>query len=85
MSKSALGRPTEMTEPAADTALALVVNGTAVPAMARTLLALLGELGYQGRKVATAVNGAFVAEAKRGATPLAAGDRIEILAPRQGG
>ncbi len=85
MSKTDLGRPAEVTVPAANHSVDLVVNGAAVSAMARTLLALLGELGYEGRKVATAVNGAFVADAQRAATPLAAGDRIEILAPRQGG
>jgi sulfur carrier protein len=35
--------------------------------------------------VATAVNGRFVRLADRPATPLKEGDKIEILAPMQGG
>ena len=36
-------------------------------------------------KVATALNGEFVPARARAATPLKEGDRIEIVAPRQGG
>jgi DNA repair protein RadA/Sms len=43
------------------------------------------KLGFAEAKVATAVNGCFVASAKRGLTPLAPKDEIEIVAPRQGG
>ena len=35
--------------------------------------------------VATALNGAFVPKRLRAETPLREGDRIEIVAPRQGG
>jgi sulfur carrier protein len=35
--------------------------------------------------VATAVNGEFVAAAARVRTPLSEGDRVEVLAPMQGG
>lgn len=63
----------------------LLVNGEAVRITATTLELALKELGYGGRKVATALNGEFVPEAARGQTAVAAGDRIEILAPRQGG
>jgi sulfur carrier protein len=42
-------------------------------------------LGFAHAKVATAVNGSFVAAAKRGSTPLAPKDEVEIVAPRQGG
>jgi sulfur carrier protein ThiS len=35
--------------------------------------------------IATAVNGCFVAAAKRGLTPLAPKDEVEIVSPRQGG
>jgi thiamine biosynthesis protein ThiS len=38
-----------------------------------------------GRKIATAVNGRFVAAAARPRTELADGDRIEVVAPMQGG
>ncbi len=42
-------------------------------------------LGFGGRKIATAVTGRFVAAAARPATKLADGDRIEVVAPMQGG
>lgn len=65
--------------------LSLLVNGEAVTLRGATLADLLAELGYGSAKVATARNGEFVPERARAATPLAAGDRIEIVAPRQGG
>ena len=43
------------------------------------------KLGFVEAKVATAVNGSFVAASARPATPLAEADEIEIVAPRQGG
>ena len=42
-------------------------------------------LDYGVAKVATALNGEFVPARAREATPVKDGDRIEILAPRQGG
>ena len=51
----------------------------------RTLADLLAEAGFGGLKVATAVNGDFVPERARAATTLADGDRVEVVAPRQGG
>ncbi|MGE0700430.1 MAG: sulfur carrier protein ThiS [Hyphomicrobiaceae bacterium] len=63
----------------------LVVNGEVSELTAVTLAALLEELGYGGRKVATALNGEFVPERERAATRLSAGDAVEIVAPRQGG
>ena len=53
--------------------------------MPATLAELCATLGFAEAKVATAVNGSFVASAKRGLTPLAPKDEIEIVAPRQGG
>lgn len=63
----------------------IVVNGAAAATKAVTLAELLAELGYGGRRVATAVNGDFVAERARGELQIAPGDRIEIVSPRQGG
>lgn len=71
----------------------LIVNGAEVALDAATLaeaLALWMEEDARieaigARAVATALNGKFVPAAKRAATPLTAGDRIEILAPMQGG
>jgi sulfur carrier protein len=45
----------------------------------------LAELGYAERTVSTAVNGQFVACGARAGTALAEGDRVEVLAPMQGG
>jgi len=63
----------------------LTVNGAPVRAVAATLAALVAEQGFAGVKVATALNGTFVPERLRAETPLAEGDRIEILSARQGG
>lgn len=66
-------------------ARAVTVNGEICDTTAVTLDRLLSDLGYGGRKIATARNGEFVPEAQRATTELASGDRIEIVAPRQGG
>ena len=50
-----------------------------------TLATALESLGFVGRKIATAVNGRFVAAAARPRTALADGDRVEVVAPMQGG
>ncbi|WCR10481.1 sulfur carrier protein ThiS [Paracoccus stylophorae] len=62
----------------------IMVNGTATEVQGETLASVLGELGYGDAKIATAVNGDFVPAAARD-VPLAPGDRVEIVAPRQGG
>jgi len=63
----------------------VTVNGEAVETEADTLAALVAALGHPEATVATAVNEAFVPQAARGAHPLAPGDRVEIVTPRQGG
>jgi sulfur carrier protein len=63
----------------------LIVNGAALEVEAETLSAALDALDYGGATVATAVNGAFVPATARVNQRLADGDRIEIVAPRQGG
>ena len=63
----------------------LLVNGESRKINAATLAAALEALDYGEAKVATALNGEFVPAPKREATPVKDGDRIEILAPRQGG
>jgi sulfur carrier protein len=65
--------------------LQILVNGEPVATDARNLAELCATLGFTQAKVATAVNGSFVASAKRGLTPLAPQDEVEIVAPRQGG
>lgn len=63
----------------------LVVNGRKSATAARTLAELLDEQELAEAKVATALNGHFVPEARRASTGLAAGDRVEIVSARQGG
>ena len=63
----------------------LVVNGEKLDIEAATLAAALVALDYENTTVATALNGEFVPKRAREATPVREGDRIEILAPRQGG
>ena len=63
----------------------LVVNGEARDVEAASLAALLEALDYGEAKVATALNGEFVPAWLRETKPVKDGDRIEILAPRQGG
>jgi sulfur carrier protein len=63
----------------------IVLNGRAVVSNAATVAALLAEQGFGGLKVATAVNGGFVAERARDATHLKAGDSVEVVSARQGG
>ena len=61
------------------------VNGKPHEVAAATLAALLRELDYGDKTVATALNQAFVRAVDRGETPLKDGDAVEILVPRQGG
>jgi sulfur carrier protein len=63
----------------------ILVNGAWRELAATELAAALAELGYAERTVSTAVNGEFVAAGVRAATALSAGDRVEVLAPMQGG
>lgn len=50
-----------------------------------TLAAVLERLGYGGSLVATALNGEFVPVRARGGVSVRDGDRVEVLAPMQGG
>ena len=63
----------------------LTVNGEPRDLAASTLADALVQLDYADAIVATAVNGEFVPKRKREETALKDGDRIEIVAPRQGG
>ncbi len=62
----------------------IMINGTETEVRAGTLSTILDELGYGDAKVATAVNEAFVPASARDVA-LYPGDRVEIVAPRQGG
>jgi sulfur carrier protein len=63
----------------------ILVNGASREIRAADLASVLEELGYGGAVVATAVNGEFVPAADRQSARLADGDRLEVLAPMQGG
>ena len=69
----------------ARTSTALTLNGEPTETEARTLAELVAACGYAETQVATALNGDFVARAARAATQLREGDKVEIVAPRQGG
>lgn len=63
----------------------IVLNGEAKEVDAGSLAQLCAALGLDGPRVATALNGEFVARDARGQTPLKEGDAVEIVAPMQGG
>ena len=63
----------------------ILLNGEALATDAKTLDELCARLGFAEARIATAVNGSFVAAASRGSTRLAEADEVEIVAPRQGG
>jgi len=61
------------------------VNGAWREVSSAELAGALADLGYGEAVVSTALNGEFVAVQARSATPLTDGDRLEVLAPMQGG
>ena len=63
----------------------ILVNGAWRETGAADLAAALDELGYGEAVVATALNGEFVPAGSRPGARLAEGDRLEVLAPMQGG
>ncbi|HUU25554.1 MAG TPA: sulfur carrier protein ThiS [Methyloceanibacter sp.] len=63
----------------------ILLNGERFATDTDNLDELCTKLGFVEAKVATAVNGAFVAAAARRQTRLAEADEVEIVAPRQGG
>lgn len=62
----------------------IILNGDGVEVSAATLADLLEDRDLSGR-VATAVNEEFVPAGLRSTTMLKDGDRVEVLAPMQGG
>ena len=63
----------------------ILLNGEHFTTEASSLDELCEALGFAGAKVATAVNGCFVAATARAKMCLAEADEVEIVAPRQGG
>ena len=63
----------------------IVLNGAAREIAAANLDQAMNELGYTDGSIATAVNGTFIPKARRQSQLLDDGDRIEVVAPMQGG
>jgi len=63
----------------------LIINGEERDVQASTIAGVLAELGYQPGTVAVAVNEAFVPRTRHEEAAVQAGDRVEIVAPMQGG
>ena len=63
----------------------IVHNGEKVDVTSANLSEILIELGYGDAKVATALNEEFIPAPSRAQTELKDGDRLEVLAPMQGG
>ncbi len=67
------------------TRTSILVNGGTVETPAGTLAELVAARGQAENEVATALNGEFVPRQARASTRLCVGDKVEIVAPRQGG
>ena len=63
----------------------IIVNGEDKEISNTKLHEVLIELGYTGKKLATALNVNFVSIEDRENTALSEGDKIEVLSPQQGG
>ncbi|MEN5275638.1 sulfur carrier protein ThiS [Brucella sp. TWI432] len=65
--------------------MTIVLNGEVFETTSTNLFALLAEIELDEAVVATALNGEFIASDEREETLIREGDRIEVLAPMQGG
>ncbi len=63
----------------------ILLNGVWRDTEAADLAGALREFGYADAVVATALNGEFVPAGARPGASLTDGDRLEVLAPMQGG
>ncbi len=63
----------------------IILNGDQCEVTATTLAQILLEQGHKTDAIATAVNGVFVHKHRRAELFLKEGDRLEIVAPMQGG
>lgn len=63
----------------------ILVNAEPRDVAGATLAEALAEMGLDTPAVATALNGSFVPRGARAETALHDGDRLEVLAPMQGG
>ncbi|TCQ82113.1 sulfur carrier protein [Ochrobactrum sp. BH3] len=65
--------------------MTIVLNGAVFETTSTNLSALLAEIELDEAVVATALNGEFIPGDERETTLIGEGDRIEVLAPMQGG
>ncbi len=65
--------------------MTILCNETPREVIATCLEDALLELGYGSAHVATAINGEFVPHSLRSQTTLKPGDRLDVVAPMQGG
>ena len=63
----------------------ILVNGVWRDTLAADVDTVLKEMGWGEAPVATALNGEFVPASARQGARVADGDRLEVLAPMQGG
>lgn len=63
----------------------IYVNGQEIQTQSNTLITLLEELQFDISCVATAIDGNFVAKTLYANTSIQSGQKIEVLAPMQGG
>ncbi len=63
----------------------IIVNSKPTDITVTSLAAAMVELGFLDCAVATALNGQFVPKGMRESVELSQGDRLEVLAPMQGG
>ncbi len=63
----------------------ITLNGTPRDLAGPTVAEALAEAGFEPRRVATALNGSFLAQEARARTTLRDGDALEVLSPMQGG
>ena len=68
-----------------ETDMMVAVNGKRIETSAQTLQELIAEQDLSDQKIATALNGQFVAADARVGARLKDGDKVEIVSPRQGG
>ena len=65
--------------------IALTVNGVATDVDAATVAELVVTLGLAGKRIAVERNGEIVPRSRYAETPLASGDRLEIVGAIGGG
>jgi len=61
------------------------LNGEEVTVNSSNLSDILVDLGFADAVIATAVNGDFIPKTMRADTVISNGDKLEVLAPMQGG